>query len=527
MSSFNWHGSQENVVIPWNAQYEFPGMGSKAYKLTTRVVPRNGSVFKQRDTIKIELPAQGYINPHNTTLAFDVYLRGYTGAGANSNIIIRMQNDISSIFKTAVLRYGSSELERINDFGYLARQLTEISTGPFELKNLRDKGIGMHYPTTLTDDGTDVPAGILRNARHHLHSRNIMALAQIFPNTTTVDGLATSVYRYQIHLPFGLFTQGKLIPAKWMASQLQIELTLAPYEESIFSVKAYPTSGSNLGTGGPSFELRNVVLIPEILEYDTSYDKQFLQGLKAGGIPLQLSCFNTFTSTITTNSVQMTIPEKARSVKCCLTFMREQTAVFNNDYGASLGDVKSTANEAVLEYYQYRVGGRYYPSSPVLNTTLPGVRMGSAEPLAELKKCLSCDIDTSKWNKTVNYTITELSTNTFGPQHSGCDDGLVGVNEVNANGFGTSFFIGHIQNGNSSSGSSLFCMAVCFENSNGKEINGLNVEEQSDIILTAKWSNKPTATPTNGVSTQLELVSFTSVDKIMFIKENNLVDLIE
>ena len=75
--------------------------------------------------------------------------------------------------------------------------------------------------------------------------------------------------RYQIQFALGLFNQPKLIPTKFMASQLAIEITLAnPSEciyQSIFSV------GGPGGVPNATFQVTNVNLIPEILEFDASY----------------------------------------------------------------------------------------------------------------------------------------------------------------------------------------------------------------------------------------------------------------
>jgi hypothetical protein len=86
----------------------------------------------------------------------------------------------------------------------------------------------------------------------------------------------TTRRRYQVNLALGLFTQEKLIPTKFMASQLAIEITLEQNAGCIFTQKA-PARGSpavspTTGTP-PSYKVRDVNLIPEILEFDASYGK--------------------------------------------------------------------------------------------------------------------------------------------------------------------------------------------------------------------------------------------------------------
>ena len=93
-----------------------------------------------------------------------------------------------------------------------------------------------------------------------------------------------TVRRYQISLGLGLFTQDKLIPTKFMASQLAIELTLEQNAGCIFVSDAGPNA-----TVTPTYAIGNVNLIPEILNFDASYDSTFLQGLRTNGIPIKFS----------------------------------------------------------------------------------------------------------------------------------------------------------------------------------------------------------------------------------------------
>ena len=105
------------------------------------------------------------------------------------------------------------------------------------------------------------------------------------PNSSVGDGLPVVVSgqtactrRYQINLALGMMTQDKLIPTKFMASQLAIELTLETPAGCIFVV------GSDGSGSTPTYGLTNVNLIPEILEFDASYDASFLAGLADGGV---------------------------------------------------------------------------------------------------------------------------------------------------------------------------------------------------------------------------------------------------
>ena len=68
-----------------------------------------------------------------------------------------------------------------------------------------------------------------------------------------------------------------------MASQLAIEITLENAAACIIA-KAGTATGST-----PTYTVQNVNLIPEMLEFDASYDSMFLKGLREGGVPLKFS----------------------------------------------------------------------------------------------------------------------------------------------------------------------------------------------------------------------------------------------
>jgi len=86
--------------------------------MTPRIPPKNGFVFTPGNVIRLEFPAQGYVNPLTTSLSFDVSLivpvPGFpdgTGAPAGKQACVRFQNNIQSIFSRVRLLYGANPLE--------------------------------------------------------------------------------------------------------------------------------------------------------------------------------------------------------------------------------------------------------------------------------------------------------------------------------------------------------------------------------------------------------------------------------
>lgn len=500
MASFHkWYPAAEDKIVPWNARFNYPGQAVPTVKTTPRISPKNGANFRSGNVIRLEFPAQGYVNPRNTTLAFDVYLTGY----ATTTGILRFQNNIQSIFSRVRLMYGSTPLEDIIDYNYLVRNMTEWTANSNYASTdsaLVTDGIGqiqLYY-----DRDTNKQAS--QNARQVTHGVDTGNYSPAnVPNST---GAASAVKRYTVQLNLGLFNQDKLIPTKFMASQLAIELTLAKPEACIFVYSA--------GTGAePYYEVQNVTLLPEILEFDASYDAMFLKGMKEGGVPIQFSSWHTFSFGLQgTTSANVQIQERSRSVKSIFTIQRTTPELLTTDSGTSFYTSNNSLN--TLQQYQYRIGGRYYPAAPVQTSITPGgsVSNGAPEAMVELQKALhtlgdfrlSNALTYSRWGYCYNPVSNAALDGGYIPEQA--LSGAVAGNAItNKLGQGT--------------GSQAFCMAINLETTDGSEISGLNAEEQSDIILQAQWSQSQASGWT--------LESFVYFDAMLIIRENNVVELIQ
>ena len=157
--------------------------------------------------------------------------------------------------------------------------------------------------------------------------------------------------RYQVNFALGLFTQDKLIPTKFMASQLAVELTLETAEACMLVL-----SGTGSGAA-PTYLVGNINLIPEILEFDASYDAMFLRGLREGGVPLKFSSWHTFIFTVGGSAnVNLLVQERSRSVKALFAVQRRAPTNRSTDSHACFFDTAATVN--TMQNYQYRIGGR-------------------------------------------------------------------------------------------------------------------------------------------------------------------------
>lgn len=608
-SHFKWYPSETEVVVPFNARYSFPSQANKAIKMTPRIPPKNSTEFSPGNVIRLEFPAQGYINPGKTTLEFDVEMR-YDPLDSEFSYL-RFQNNIQSIFSRARLLYGATPIEDIPGYNVIVRALTEWTSsnnqGIMDQASLAE-GIGgttrgasgQFQNGGSVDLAVNTGSGVTTNVNVRQKyiqgidfierfTANASLLATtpavinkfdtglasgygIVPNTTenpsvqiipvataTTIALHASVKgkypvrRYQVQLALGMFNQEKLIPTKFMASQLALELTLENPAACMYYVKSSLLSGlapnSTLGvaqTTTPTYRVKNVNLIPEILEFDASYDASFLKGLQSGGVPIKFATWNNFrfgaSSSLT--SLNLQIQERSRSVKAIFAMQRRDPPDFAFDSGASFFNTdESTADGgSTLQEFQFRIGGRYFPAQPVQCSTEVGndKSNGGAEAYIELAKALntlgdyrlSCPVNAIRWavNPGALYTAADGAAHTIFPEYD-YDYALVRYKPTGAPVLNKTYAVPTAVSGTTPTtladgqavagdcGSGCFAMAIDLETSNGLEISGLNASEQSDISLIARYSK--------GQKSGFIFDVYTYIDSMIVLRENNVMELIQ
>ncbi len=482
-------------------------------------------------------------------MEFDVTLQSY---GTSSGEIVRFQNNIQSIFNRVRLLYGATPLEDMINYNVIVRALTEWTstnqTGTMDQTSISE-GIG---GTSWGGDSSGLQ-GLVNVRQTYIqgidNSGNASASASLtagigsgtVPNLTLGTGLTASgttycTRRYQINLALGLMTQDKLLPVKFMASQLAIELTLEQPAACIFAQPGGATGAA------PTYGVTNVNLIPEILEFDASYDAMFLRGLQDGGVPLKFSSWHTYIfSTGGAANVNLQVQERSRSVKALFAVQRRNPVSINTDSGAMLYDSAVTAN--TMQNYQWRIGGRYFPAQPVQLSTNIGTAVpnGGAEAFVELQKALnvvgdyrlSTSVNTNRWAMpTASAAITTSGTSGYGITTSYNEmDYAANLNKFTSltvpNGSPTYTLVSKALTGGAGTGntfagnvgSNAYCSSVDLETSNGIEISGLNAEEQSDIAFIANWSAAQAA------AFSLEVYSY--YDAMIILRENNVLELIQ
>lgn len=541
-SHFKWYPGSDDVTVPFNARFSFPSQANKSIKMTPRINPKTGANYSPGQQMRIELPAQGYMNAGNSCLEFDVTLAGWE---TSSGEITRFQNNIQSLFSRVRILYGSTPLEDIINYNVIIRALTEWTgtnqNGLTDQQSLGD-GVGGYVVgsdsagkaglcsvrqtsiqgVTSVLNSTAYPAGT---------SFNVAGLGGAVPNNQSwLSGvnLATGTKctrRYQVHLGTGLFTQEKLIPLKFMASAFAIEITFAPAEECIFSLP-----GASTGTP-PTYAIGNVNFLPEILEFDASYDAVFLEGLRNGGIPILFASWHTYIfNTAASSNVNLLVQERSRSVKALFCVQRRSPIQMSTDSHATFFDTAAPdVSGTTMQSYQYRIGGRYYPPSPVqLSNTMGGkITNGGAEAYAELEKALnivgdyrlSTSCNSSRWALPPASTVLSVggvtATASYFHEYDYCSTqtGFTAVGVPVRTGV-TRAAVGEL--GNVFAGtmaSSCYASAISLETSNGMEISGLNAEEQSDISFIGNWSG--------GQASGFSFEVYSYYDSMIILRENN------
>lgn len=546
-SHFKWYPSSEEVVVPWNARYSFPSQANKAIKITPRIPPKSGQTFAPGQIIRLEFPAQGYVNPTNTTLEFDVALLGPVFTVGTIEYSLRFQNNIQSLFNRVRLLYGATPLEDIINYNVIVRCLTEW-TGTNQTFTMDQNSIAQGIGGVIFGFDGNGKQGLLNVRQKYIQGLQAITPAAAadltagagaggVPNLqNTLAGVQpaasqdVTTRRYQVSFALGLFTQDKLIPVKFMASQLAIEITLAQPAECMYY--RIHTGGAVTQTTAPTFFVGNVNLIPEILEFDSSYDAMFLRGLREGGVPIKFSSWHTFLFTsASSSSFNLLVQERSRSVKSLFTVQRLAQNSFAVDNGATFFSTSAVTaagppvQTGSLQSYQYRIGGRYFPASPVQTALTLGspVNNSGAEAFLELQKALnyvgdqrlSVNTNTLKWASQPDTGAT-VPAYDYDAQVGAMGNALgvpitaITVTDLNA-------FCGNYP-------SCAFAAAIDLETSNGMEISGLNAEEQSDIAFLAQYSS---AQVSGALATASSVEVYSYYDAMIVLRENNVLELIQ
>lgn len=524
-------------ALPHNARYTYPTMANYSTKSLMKIPPKNGQTLSSaggtNPTCTIEFPAAGYLNTRNSFLSFDLVL--FVDDAKN----VRVQNNIASIFKRGRFNYGSLPLEDIREMNVLVRMLTEgagtATTGIVDQTAINE-GIGGAH-TVVTSTGTANHLAWMNTRLNDIQSGGLDVRDLTPAGAINSEPNTPRARRYQIQLPFGLLQQNKLLPLKWMGSQVSIELDLATWAECMtMEAGTYGTYSKNY------YELRNVTFDAEILEFDGTYDAAILEGLRGPGVPIRFASWNTyFHQPYAAQSQTINIPERNRSLKAIFNVQLPPPMPMGSDHAVAAADkynihseppvgdyaavkvpwdshafLQSSSNlnlwegssNGFLQNFQWRIGGKYYPAQPV-NCGSNTESNGAGEAYTEFAKALnivgdyrlSTGIHPTRWTRCNGGTSVTSSM----------VDWISDISKQTATNpmFGTACH----------DGPSCFVTAVQLETSTGDQLSGLNGEEQNDIALLLNYNKEQTPTALYR--------TFVYYDAMLILRENNAVELIK
>ena len=467
------------------------------------------------------------MNPHNTTITFDLTLYNYVG-GTGS---VRLQNGANSVFNRVRLLYGSSVIEDIRGYNDITRMLIE-HVGTNGQNSCDESTIAEGQGGIITElDGAGGYYGLC-NVRQKmiqgLDNALPVAASDFFggtgfgnvPQSTDrpfVGGNGGSYVTRRYTLPFalGMFIQDKLIATKFMASQLAIELTLEQPSACIFAPHA---SGF---TASPTYTIGNVALMPEMQSFDQVFDEAFVEGLEKGEVNYKFASWRQYTTSLNSANINFSVTEKSRWIKSIFVMQKRATPTFITDQGACYFDT-SLNGDSTLQSYQFRAGGVFYPPSAVeLASNGSSVTNGGAEALTELQKALrtyndkrlSSGVNAQRWaiqNAAGVLHDTDYKTSII-------TTSAVGIPSLKVVESATNAFCGTV-------GSQMFVMAANFDSSSRGELSGLNGEEQNSITFMANWKQPQVMGSEN---TPASIVAYTYFDSVFLLGANNTAKLVE
>lgn len=504
-STFLFHPLM-NEVVPYNATYEFPSQATRSTKRTIKMSPKNNaSSYVSGSTIRFEFPASGYLNPANTYLSFNCRAKVTSGTftpGPSPNLGgFEFQQNIASIFRRVRVLYGSLVLEDIQDYNILQRLFCDILTksGTSLSDNSMYQGIGRNQRSYGGSKDTNM------SDRHNYHALEVLS-----GGTYSVTEVGTTGRRYSIPINTGVFQQRRLLPLKFMSSQLQIEFELAEAVDCQVWVLGATTTPAPTVPTGTQTEIGLPEITAELLEFDAEFDAAVFTGLSRGlAIPFQ-SWHMTSQNIQPGTNFMINIQESSRSVRYALATLtddafrtlRKDAHQFLGGMNAGQTDAATNSNEptaitqnSTIDSYQWRLGGTYYPSQPV---PVYGSNAGAlvsansidafyadppTESYAELMKVFDNQFAKSGFNGDLDYgNYGQKRNTTSGP------DGIQ---------------------------TESFAVGVDFLTDRGDVIGGINAEEQNDLMLLLKFNSGATSGQAKVVRVAV------CYDNIMILGESN------
>lgn len=337
----------------------------------------------------------------------------------------------------------------------------------------------MLYAAGVSRPWEDSSGAILEGCYSSLDDEGNEVFGVRGPGTRSAENVAAGLFlnrrRFTHKLVDDWWGNKKVLPAKFMAPQLEFELTTAAANECLLG--QFP---------GMTYVMTDVEYITEFHNYGEMYDSGFIDGLQTTGIPYKFSAWHYHSSAVSGKQHWFHISDKSRSVKTVIAVVRDENLSVLQDaflfyhnagnYVDPAGAYISGTNSKI-ESYQWRLGQKYHPAQPVDCTE------GAVEAYVELQKTI---------NALGDYTFSTSIT----PRDWSSDiDALRGHS---------------------------FMMILEAENSDvyPNTIAGMNAEEMNDLMLKVIFDSSITAG-------RKRIDILLQYDKMAILRPSNKLDVIE
>ena len=407
--------------------------GIVAGRTHVEIAPKYGGDFIPGDIIRLEIPAQAYMDPNEFYIHFrtgiiagaeqtavgdlanghgvdttsenilnPIYPSQGSSTAAQRTKTVQFVSGIQSIFNRVRLLAGSVVLEDIQDYNVLYRMLMDTTVSKEWRKTDGFMCEGLYDPEDY------------EQRRHNANFHSANGVAGAF---TSGPG-----HFYSVRPLLGLLTAGKYIPLKYMG-QLTLELYLESANECLWSTSSVShaadvadatdvrrhwnhtsatgiipsnriASNYNVGTEeflgfmddtafavstdfpNATYRVHDVRMHVPFVHPVESYDQAMMRQIETGDIAIHHSSWSTHTRQISAPSRQtLSFQERALSLKGALACMRNSP-----DIRAIDADFVFPANG--IQAYQWKIGSEYIPAQEVSCIN------GSGRALAELRKAL-------------------------------------------------------------------------------------------------------------------------------------------
>ena len=361
------------------------GVKSQRRKNVFRAAGGNKYDSKSNNKTLIDIHGDCFLNSRTSYLKFDVE----TNTADTKDLMF--DGSAHSLIKSIVIRCGSREIERIDEYNLLHAMLADCTM----TKEYRGSvgGICEGYG----ESGLRYKDAVNEKDWNYLDGHQ----TELVPTANYVTALGSSVIKkgeenkrtFCINLHCGVLQSQRYLPLLCMrgSSGIQIELTWAPIEEAFTSYEKPTGKGLDDAAqtadfvpiavdAGDKFICSNIEYHADMVYFSSDFNANFiLQMQKTGGLQIHTTGWShsTYVSSTTSGNDECPINHRHKSVKALFCVVRDNSTLNHYESRTLTKRVCSPGST-----YNFKIGGIQYPEYPI--TCGPGK---GSEAVTALELC--------------------------------------------------------------------------------------------------------------------------------------------